>query len=402
MRRNTIIILAVIAVLIIVVIIVLLFLRSNTSSVPPPTETGSLPAVGTETGSSIGQIGNQGSGSGLPAGSTSQTSSSKFGVVFGEPVLNYFAAADNTVIAVEPDGKIAQIANGGSSYLSSAEIANVVSADFSYDGKKILVGFGGATSLQWSIFDVQTKAWTPLAVNAVSVAWAPNNYQIAYFAGNANSISLQTLDLGNPKAKPKVLFSLPNQDFMLLWPTTSTILISDRASALFAGSIFAFNLKTATLATVVQSRVGLEAKWNASGTTGIVLAGTNLGRGGQLGIIDGAGNFLHLLTFLTLPSKCVFVSRPAAASSTVTVPQLICGIPRDTSKLKASAIPDVYNEKIFMTSDGLYGVSLADGNVTTLFNDPAQNLDVSMLKFANNTLFFINRYDQKLYAFSIL
>ena len=408
MRRYSYIIIAII--IVIVIVVAVLLIRSRSASTVPSSSVGTngfLPTVGTEGGGAgtAGAGSTEGGNASGTSGAPSQAPVGKFGVVFGEPVLNYFVDTSNTVVAVEPDGKIAQISGGQSTYLSSAEIANVMSVEFSYDGKKILVGFGELTSPQWSVFNVAIKAWTPLTVNTLSAAWSPSNYQIAYFAASGGVRTLQTLDLGDPKAKPKSYLSMPSEDFTLLWPVTSTIFFSDRASAFFSGSIFAFDLKTASLATIVQGRVGLEARWNTDGTMGLVLAGTNLARGGQLGIVDGAGNLLHLMTFLTLPSKCVFTNLPSGAASSSaassTTPQLICGIPRDTSKLQNNPLPDAYEEKLVTTADGIYRVSLANGNVTALWNDQTQNMDLSDVALVNNTLFFVNRYDQKLYALSL-
>jgi hypothetical protein len=50
------------------------------------------------------------------------------------------------------------------------------------------------------------------------------------------------------------------------------------------------------------------------------------------------------------------------------------------------------------TSDDIYKINTATGATDALFSDQTQNLDTSDLKIFNNTLFFINRYDQKLYG----
>ena len=50
------------------------------------------------------------------------------------------------------------------------------------------------------------------------------------------------------------------------------------------------------------------------------------------------------------------------------------------------------------TSDNLYKVNTETGVIQPLWNSPTQNMDVSDLKFFNNALFFVNRYDNKLYG----
>jgi len=50
------------------------------------------------------------------------------------------------------------------------------------------------------------------------------------------------------------------------------------------------------------------------------------------------------------------------------------------------------------TSDDVYKINTATGAEQVLWDDAGQNMDVSDMKFFNNALFFINRYDNKLYG----
>ncbi len=381
-----------------------------------PTVTVANPGAQTPPGSSPSGI------SGFQFGaSDSQTPSAApgtLGVVSSEQVLDYFLNASGTMIDVQPNGKIEQISGGQSVYLSSQEINDVISAKFSYDGRRVLVLFGNPSAPQSSVFDVAAKSWTPLPENLIVAAWSPVNYELAYFSRNAQGAALQKIDLGNAKAKPTTLLSLTNEDYELSWPAPAAIIISDRPSALFSGSIFAFNPKTGTLSAVVQNRVGLEGTWNASGTEAVVSAGTALARGGQLGVIDSAGNLLHQMTFLTLPTKCAFYTHaattsaatasasgtaPAAKSAAPAAPSqlLLCGVPRDASMLSGNPLPDAYEERRVMTSDDVYAINLNDGSFTTIFNDTSRSFDMSNVKVLNGALFFVNRYDQKLYGFTL-
>jgi hypothetical protein len=403
MRRYRYIIIGVI-VAIIVGLAAFLLISRNQSQIVTPGESGTLPQTGTQANANNNTVGQVG----LPAGNASQAPlAAIFGVVSNEPVLNYFVDASNTVITVEPDGKIEQITNTQSIYLNSTEIPNVTFADFSYDGKRVLVGFGNPTALQWSIFDVAKKAWSPLSVNPTAAAWSPSNYQIAYLAQTSDVSSLETIDTSDPHASPKFLTSFPATDFQVLWRSPSTIFLLDKSSALFSGSIFGVDAKTGTLSRIVANRVGLESQWSNNGTLGLILAGTDLARGGHLGIIDNAGNLLHQMSFLTLPSKCAFATSAGTAPATTTLTgasstfALFCGVPRDATKLNNNSLPDAYEERMFMTLDDLYRVNLPDGSVGAILVGASQNLDVSNVKFFNNILFFVNRYDQKLYALSL-
>ena len=66
--------------------------------------------------------------------------------------------------------------------------------------------------------------------------------------------------------------------------------------------------------------------------------------------------------------------------------------------MSISHLPDDYNQMSLFTSDDIYRINLQSGAIDTTFKDPTQNMDISDVKLFNQTLFFVNRYDQKLYG----
>lgn len=437
MRRTYMIVGGVIVLAAVGLIIFVLVNRGSSTPSTGPGATGTLPGVATGNGGN-GNAGSATGGTGAastpvalpPLGATSGGSTSgavtpHMGILSNELVLEYFVSPTNVVTTVHPDGKIESITNGQSTYLSSSEIHNVVSASFSNDGKKILIGFGSATSPQWSVFDVASKAWSVLPVSPMAAVWAPSGYTIAYFAPASGGTALSTLDLSSSKSKPRALVTFPSEDFVLSWHSPDEIILADRPSAVFSGSIFALNVKTGVLRNIVLNRVGLEAQWNQSATMAVILAGTSLARGGELGIIDANGTLLHAMNFLTLPSKCAFTppapptppvvktttkaststpsSTPTSASSSATsttpvLPGLICAIPQDTNALQRVGLPDTYEQKMLYTADTFYGITLNTGSLIPLFRDDSQSFDATDVKIVNGSIFFVNRYNEKLYG----
>jgi Tfp pilus assembly protein PilW len=77
---------------------------------------------------------------------------------------------------------------------------------------------------------------------------------------------------------------------------------------------------------------------------------------------------------------------------------LYCGIPRSSSGFSSARLPDDYNTMALFTSDDLYKINTATGAEQVLWSDTMQSMDVSNVKFFNGALFFVNRYDQKLYG----
>ena len=104
--------------------------------------------------------------------------------------------------------------------MNSSTINNIISANFSYDGKKILVNYGDPSNPQSGIFDVATNAWTSLPQGMMSPQWSPrNNYQIAYLVTtNSGKLALATIDATNLKSAPSALLALNASDLTLQWP----------------------------------------------------------------------------------------------------------------------------------------------------------------------------------------
>jgi hypothetical protein len=374
---------------------------------PKPTSTqtgssGSLPSTGTQNIN----------GTGGSASGTANTIGTNFGVISNNPTLDYFVNASNAVTAIQPDGEVDQISGGNVTTLSSLQVPNILSASFSYDGTKILVSSGNPTAPTVSVFDVATAAWSPLGTGWQSVAWSPVDYRVAYVKTNANGTeTFATINAANLKAAPVTLLTLHAQDLTVAWPLKNQLILSTQPSALVAGSAWSFTLSSASLAPIVYETPGLATIWNSGATAaattssipfGLQFSSGNDGLGGYLTLIDDYGNTLQQIKFVTLPSKCSFASQaPTGGGATSSASYLFCGVPRDQTDLAYNHLPDDYNQLALFTIDDLYRINLQTGAIDTVFDDPSQSLDISDVKLFNNILFFINRYDNKLYAISL-
>ena len=219
--RQIIIIAAVVLVIVVCVGAYFLFFANGNSGAGPtgtlPTATSSTTTASTTANPAVGQ---------------------NFSSVSDEPILNYFVNSAGTVTAIEPTGKIVQVTNGTVTTLSSITIDNILSASFSYDGAKILVNFGPAASTQTSVFDVASKAWTPLAPGLQSPAWAPTGYKLAYATTNAaqGTESFGTIDISKAKPVTTALLSIHAADLAVSWPLSNDLAIYTKPSAYSAGS----------------------------------------------------------------------------------------------------------------------------------------------------------------------
>jgi hypothetical protein len=450
MKRYIYIIIGIIVAAAIAILILFLIKQSTGSSSLNPfvATTGSLPAAGTQgsnnsgTTSGVSTLGLS-SATSSQAGAGGQVTVSKFGVLSQDPILDYFVDAQNNITAIEPSGAVVAISNGQSTTINSSTINNIISASFSYDGKKILVSFGGPSNPQMDLFDVATNAWLTFPKGIQSPQWSPtNNYQIAYLAmTGSGKLALATINAANLKTVPSVLLTLNANDLTLQWPTKSEMILADKPTSQNAGSIWAFNTAAGTLTPLIYEVSGAEGIWshNASIPYGLTFFNSVSGQGDTLQLQAFMGGLAtQPLSFLTLPSKCAFdteqmaiatstsaagaggaatstassttsstassmakknvtAAAPAAATSTPYL-ALYCGIPRSSSGFSSAHLPDDYLTMALFTSDDIYKINTATGGEQVLWSDAAQNMDTSDMKFANNALFFVNRYDQKLYG----
>ena len=400
--KNFLYILIAIAIIAIIAFIVYQFIPRGSGTLTTGTsQTGSLPSVASGQFPSSSQP-TQAAPVATFNANGANASSSQFGIISNDPALDYFVDAANTVVLIKTDGAIESIANGKTSVIGSSTISNVVSAAFSYDGKKVLETSRVGTTTQASVLDLTSQIWTRLPDGMQSPVWSPTNYQIAYLApSTSGSETLMTIDEGAAtNTKPFSIIPFNMEDLLLQWPNGNTIAISDRPSAYTTGSIWLLNIPSKTLSSVVYENLGAESLWDASGSALIFSAGSD-NAGGQL-VFRNASSSEKTLSFSTLPSKCTFNS-PVTAGIMNPSLTIYCAVPSDQGTFSIARLPDEYDQNIYFTNDDFYSIDSGTGLLTKIFSSSAinQNIDAKNMKVFNNVLFFVDRYDQKLYALSL-
>lgn len=334
------------------------------------------------------------------------TSEEKFGVVTENQVADYFIDSDNNLTFIEPSGKVMRLsASGELLEISGSQTDNLTGASFSYNGKKALIRFGSSKTPQFSVFDTETKIWQPLPLEFKSVAWSPEASEIIYLAEKGDKKVLGTLEVANPKAKTKELLELYIEDAEVSWPIKDQILIRGKGTALAEESLWSFNVPKKTLAPIFEYKSGLQAIHGGENQK-ILFFESNINlKGGFLTLFDLTQNKSKRLSFLTLPSKCAFSSEAISIdeTSTIQINQeiLYCGIPRNSRLFSISTLPDDYLMKKIFTEDNIYKINLENGVISTVFDDYLYNIDVINPRVINKRLFFINRFDQRLYAINL-
>ena len=139
--------------------------------------------------------------------------------------------------------------------------------------------------------------------------------------------------------------------------------------------------------------------------TPLVLRLSSLGvnnAGGQLAFRDTAG-VQKVLSFATLPSKCAFGAPIAASGTANPSAPIYCAVPSDQNIFSVARLPDEYNQDMYFTDDDFYSIDTDTGLLNEIFSASLinQTIDATDMKVFNNILFFVNRYDQKIYALAL-
>jgi len=331
----------------------------------------------------------------------------KFGPVSDLSAVDYYAASDGSITFIQDDGEIKMVGGGKTDSLSPAKIEDILYGSFSYDGKKIIAASGNPEAQDINLFDTENNGWRQVSVRGTSFVWSPSDYRIAYLAKEGSSYSAYSLDTKNKSSGPQKLFSLKMLDIYVLWPSPNTILVAQKPSALVAGTVLSYDIKKKTFAVLAADKFGAEVAWGNAAGEGLLFGGNVNGQGGSLGLIDLTGVAVHGLNFLTLPTKCGFHGESknvGVSSGTKTLTQtsyfLDCAVPRDQDALRGTPLPDGYYQKSFFAADDILKISLADGTIYPVFDDQNKYIDAYDLKYAGGKIYFINRYDKKIYFVS--
>lgn len=395
------------------------YLRSQQESATSPTQTtNTLPPAQT--------AGNQ-------TFTTQQTSTtqnqlvgaiegSKLNIVSQSQALDYFVDKGSGAFILQPDGQVIRMSGGKAESLSNVPLANITSASFSSDGKRIAAYASDSLSgNKIRTFDTEKKIWSLFPNVAQSFSWSPDSHKIAYISQSGGTNTVYIADVDNSRAKLIEVAKIRGEDITISWPVPSTIFLGDKPNSAWNSSLWSLNISKKTISSILTDLPGLETTWGSSTTQSMGLAfssGTN-GNGGKLQLINQDGKRLQTFDFITFPSKCAFYDKPVpqdsarppssavSTSSKTATPTpkffltLVCAVPRDGDALNNSPLPDAYLKKALFTSDDFFEINVSTGEFRSVFSDSSKNLDADNVKIFNQSVFFINRYDKKVYSIGL-
>ena len=289
----------------------------------------------------------------------------------------------------ENDSQIFRISSSGEKIdTGSKAIGNLSYIKPSADGSKVLIAFGYPNTT-FAIYDTNAKNWLALPAGTTAASWHSNlSGQIAYLRDNGAGSRLSTLNLLTGKVSEVLRIS--QKDIDLDWANPDIIYFKERPSTKINTSIWAYNLKNKSFSVLAREEKGLILKWLKGGELGLKLSG------GLIGLVDGKNQPISLLELITLPEKCAFSSLENL---------IYCAAPEinAVSIDMIKNLPDEYLKGNFSFKDIIYALSATDRVPAPIIGSTANKepIDAIHLEIVNGNLYFLNRYDNKLYEIEL-
>ncbi len=252
--------------------------------------------------------------------------------------------------------------------------------------KSVYLGFPPqATSTAPATRPVQIKF---LPDNIEDVAGSPDGSSIAYLLPSASGITGYTAKADGTGSKN--LFSMPLSDFVISWPSASTLLLQTKNSSSAPGAAFSVSAQTGGIVPILYA-YGLSAI--ADRTFSEIVYRTSNGTGGSTFIHSvKAGNDMPL-SFDPIPEKCIW--------SNVNAVVMYCALPFQS--LPTNYI-DSWHQGTASLADTIFSFNTATGDSTIIASpgtaDGGVLSDIAEMNIApdDSYLVFIKKGDRSLWG----
>lgn len=366
------------------------FAWQKTRTILTPPDSSQLPIDGQSI--SINNSANSSSGGVV----TSKLSAISDEIVYGYWIFNSNSTSTQSgVFYIGRDGIIYKVkADGADEALTLSPIENFQSLKPSIDGKRVIIKSDNLDVSKFVVYNSENNIFESLPDKITAADFSPDGEKVVYFSANAkdlNKSDLITKSLIDLKQKPVTLLSLYQGDFDLEWVSQNKIMFVPKPSAFYQTSIWAVDVIKKTLSRLSAEDKGLSGlivNWSPDGKIGLQFSSSMEGRNRILNLINDQGELKANLEFITLPEKC-FVSDP----------KIYCAIPQSIPS--KSALPDDYFKNAVYFVDSLYQIDITANSFERIFDGSISAIDAVNLKFIDGKLFFVNKYDGKLYILEL-
>jgi hypothetical protein len=324
----------------------------------------------------------------LPAGKAGEIGPG-FNLASAAEIFDYWVKPGGEIYAVAQNGEILRISPSGEEKISSQTIANLHSVSASPDGHLAVISFGYPFQETFALFDTRNNSWQALPANTTAAAWDPqSSNRLAYLKTSGKTGSLNLLTLNDQKARE--IMKIVSLDLEMNWLAPDTIYLSEKPAAQFKGLVWAVNIVKKTVQSVIPPENGLMTAWAPDGSFALKSASQEK----NLLVVNNRNQTLAKLNFSTIADKCAIDQK-----------NIYCAVPKNLEGISV-IWPDDYLKKKIYTEDDLTQIPLILG-IDDRLNDLAIPLlvpltaDISKIKISGDQLYFINRYDSKLYSLAL-
>jgi len=293
-----------------------------------------------------------------------------FTQIADQTVSAFFVTKNENVVYIDTSGVIYR--NGTA--ISTAPVPNISSVAFSSDGHRILINQRDLIET-FVIFNIDSTRWEwTLPQETRSASWSPiSSDQLAYIT-DAGIFQLDLLS-----GKNTLLTKAKQYGVNLHWVTSDTILLAEQPLSQTKTSVWAYSLSDNSFSKLFE---GLDILIRPIDAFSFIKQSE-----GDLGVFDSSGIEILKLPFGTLPSKCDVANNHVS---------FYCGIPNvllEKQQLKAYFKGERFTNDVLQTQR-----LLPDSGDIQNTRIPLGDVDINALQAFNNTIYFINRLDNKLYA----
>lgn len=302
--------------------------------------------------------------------------------------VKYFSKDGSGLYETDLDGK-------NENTLDGQTFSGLANAFWSPDQTTAELQFfrNGQTSFVYKNFSTHQEL--PLKNNLDKVAWQTNANRIFYKYYDPKS-GERTLNVSDPDGRNwKKLADLVYHDVSIAQvPQSSLVSYWNTGDAFSQTNFQTISVLGGTPQTLLSNVYGADYLWNSSGS--YVLVSHTDSKGGhqmQLAVMNYNGGEYHNLDVDTLVSKCVW----STDAKTV-----YCAVPGNIPS--DAVMPNDWNNHKFNTSDTFWKIDTTSGQKSQLIdpkNIPGQYDATNLfLNQDESALFFVNRFDGKLYKLS--
>jgi hypothetical protein len=358
----------------------------------------SLP-VATSTSQSSGVSSGQGTSTGQTSGQGQILADQKqrLSIYSTQPAIDYWvtpAVSDKSTSTppeqfyVNSKGEIVQIkgANEENVISSASDFGTPVSLTQNVNGSKIIVRFNTG---KFAIFDTKGKVWSEMENGIFDAAFSPSGSNVVFAKRSGNVASIYTKNISSAKSPVTLVATFSVQDFNLNWPEANKIFMIPKPAYGYVGEIWYFDLSNKTLNQFSSGR-GLSVIFSYSYNYGLEFVNQERSKIG-VSIVDKTGKKLADMPFSTIFDKCSFAFDQKVA---------YCAISESFSPGEF-ILPDDYLKGGLITVDSIYKISMDSSEIVKIIDSRTAQIDATDLKAVGSNLYFINRYDGKVYKFDM-